>query len=235
MSTDGTLNSKFSKIDLGTKVSTAQLDTIEVTVDPNLMVKQYAEATVARMQELNPTKFNSLEISVDLIFKYFAFLILSRVQQITGSLSYFRELQKMWIPVWVQFAISCVGEVIIQDYGLRLIPVAPTDFKLISKEEALQVSDLLAKFERDGLSIIQDAFPRTRNGDQETMAFAIVDKYVFGMKPDLHPLKSYVAAFLGQKLVQSQALGALYRCRYDDVNYVASQLLRENVLYCSDS
>ena len=114
------------------------------------------------------------------------------------------------------------------DRGLRFIPTLKHPVEI---DKLLTVSDKLRAFIPDGVSLHKDAFPRGTEGDPETMSMAIVGQYVYSQSKDAHPIASYVASFLGFKLMEEATFKMLYRVRYDDITFIKSMLLREESVF----
>lgn len=217
-------------LDYGTKVSTVNQETISVSIDPTLVVNRYASATIVEMQRLNPIKFDTMKITEDELMKYFTLLLNLRIRQVNNLSVPWREMKQLWMPAWIQFALEGIGEVILNDQGLRFVPVEIESCDSTISEAMYKVSDILRAFQRDGLAVVDNGFSTSRSGDPDTMTLCILDGYVKGIKA-VHPVKTYVATFLGQKLLEEDAFRVLYRIRYDDVNFVASSLIRDRKLY----
>jgi len=226
---------EFQKIDYGTRVSTVDITVVSVTIDPTVILNDYAKATVQEMQRMNPEKYASIESRCDAISlqKYFTFLLFQRVQYVSGEIHDWRQIRTLYMPAWIQFAISCVGEVVVQEYGLKFIPTLSredcglSDYTL---NDALSMSDILRSFKFDGLSVLDDGFPRSKDGEKDTMSLALMGTYMRGPWPVSHPIYTYVAAFLGLKIMESNGLSMIYRCRYDDISFLATMMLHDERL-----
>lgn len=221
------LNDKF-KFNFETKPTTVKLDSIHVTIDTALMISDFAGAYVKELRRRNPIRFDAVELSEKDLDSYFKGLIAMRVDSVNDSLTCWREAKQLLIPAWIEFVMSSIGTVLDTDRGLKIIPTCDEKYDI---KEMQSISDKLRTFKSDGITLLQDAFPRTREGDVDTMSMAIIDNYVRAMSKDAHPIASYVAAFVGLKLKEQQAFEMLYRVRYDDVDYIKHMLLsNEEVL-----
>lgn len=226
----------FQSLDFGTKVSTDKLEVVEVKIDPITMTSEYASATLLEMQRMNPVKMESLQttLTVEALSTYFAELVNLRIAQVLGKKIDWRAMKQLHMPAWIQFTLESIGEVILVDQGLRFIPAENETWEPVDMKALYAMSDLLRGFERDGLSVVSNGFKPSRDGDPETMTLCILDGYVKGLASvQSHPVHTYVAAFLGQKIVQEQAFRVLYRIRYDDVQFIAQSLLHESSLFRS--
>lgn len=222
---------KFQKIDYGTRVSTSEFTTITVEINPKIIIAGYAKATLTEMSRMNPVRYDSIknEVNEEKMFQYFSFLISKRVEYVEGVVSEWRSIRQLWMPAWIQFAISCVGEVIIPETGLKFVPVMGKS--TMTLDEASAISNILRLFKVDGLSVIDDGFPRTRDGEKDTMSVALIGDGLQGVWPVDHPIYTYVSAFLGFKLMESTTYNLLYRIKYDDINYIAHSLLHDERLF----
>lgn len=217
----------FDTLDYGTKATSTALETIEVEINSEIMIRDFAEAYSVELLRLNPTRADVISLASDDLGDYFEGLISIRVSMIQGTLKNWREVKSFAIPAWIQHVIAQVGIVISRDEGLRFVPKYD---KVVDFKQMNIISDKLKAFESDGLSIHTDAFPRGSEGNEEVMGMAIVGDYIKSIKKDSHPASSYVSAFLGYKLTQGQNFAVLYRVRYDDVNFIASQLIHDKGL-----
>lgn len=215
------------KLNYGTKPTTVAMTTIDVVIDPNIMIGDYATAYSNELYRLNPVRAKEINLTQSDLFDYFSALLAVRVESINGTLRDWRTVNLLAIPSWIQHTIAQVGTVVDRDRGLRIVPKFETKYELAS---LLATSEKLLSFQTDGLSLHQSAFPRGAEGNEEVMGMVILNDYVHSMKLDAHPASSYVAAFLGAKLAQEQQFSVLYRVRYDDVNFIATQLLNDRAL-----
>lgn len=221
-------SAKSFNFDFGTKPASVELEVVEVAIDSQLMLSDYAKAYVSEFQRRNPVRAETVGLTDDELFYYFEGLIALRVQSVRGECKVWREAKQLLIPSWIEFTLSQIGEVVDVDRGLKLVPVFQKDVDI---SKMLATSDKLRAFLPDGISLHKDAFPRSREGDAETMAMAILGSYVQSQSKDSHPISSYVAAFLGFKLKEEAAFKMLYRVRYDDVQFIRAMLLREEAVY----
>jgi len=215
---------------VGTKVSTGGLEDIVIGIDPELVIRQYAELTANRISYLNPERAETVGITKEMIFDYLLFLLDARVKVVNGEKVAVHQLKVLNVPSWIEFVLNQIGVVVKYEYGLRIKP------KLIPKvtvkyEDALAVSTKLKAFERDGLVLVNTALSRKIDGDEDTMSFAVVDHVTRGLGPNQHPLKSYVACFLGQKLIDEMAWKVLFRVSYDSISVVMQQLLNSEAIW----
>lgn len=215
-------NNTFT-FDFGTKPNTLRLEKIEVKVNPQRMLKDFALAYERELYRRNPIRANEAKLDQEQLYKYFCGLLALRIQSIKGESKFWRQAKNLAIPAWVQFTLATVGQVFDYDRGLELIPTM--DDTSVDMSFMLSTSSTLLAFEGDGVHLLLDAMPRDTKGDAEVMSFALIDDYVMGMAKTAHPISSYVAAFLGFELQKGAAFNALYRVRYDDIEFIKSMLM----------
>lgn len=237
--------SQFSSLDYGTRITTRVMEDVEVQVDPEVMLQDYAKATIREMRRMNPLRFDSInkDESKVIIFDemtlhtYFVFLLAQRIKSIHGKADHWVEMRHLWMPNWIQFALSRVGEVVVHEKGLVFIPVFKSDslIEAFTIEQAHYISTILRMFKQDGLSVTDNGFPRQRTGERDTMSFALIGSKVDGTFAfgafEVQPVNSYIASFLGFKVKESLTKSYLYTIRYDDVNSLMRKLLNDERLF----
>lgn len=223
------INKDQFNLDFGTKVSHPKLETIEVTINPDFILKDFALAYRNELHRRNPVRFEAIGLTEDELKKYFTGLLAIRVQSLSAEgCKDWRKAKALFIPSWVEFSLSMIGEVVDSKRGLKFTPVMQDcDYDL---SEMLGTSDKLQSFIADGVVLHRDAFPRSSEGDYETMSMAIIDGYVQSIDDKSHPIASYIAAFLGFTLKKETDFKMLYRIRYDDVEYIRTMLLAEETI-----
>lgn len=224
----------FGNKDFGTKISTVKIENIEVTLNADLMIGDYAKAYSKELVRLNPVKANELNLTPSELHYYFTSLLKFRVAQVNETLDgkEWRKLKNLAIPSWIQHTISKIGIVTDRKFGLRFMPTKVETNLSQEEYDINDISDRLLAFENDGLGLHIDAFPRDFDGDNEVMRMSILNDYVHSIKDDAHPASGYVAAFVGMKIVEEQAFSVLYRIRYDDVALIAHELIHDKDFRC---
>lgn len=221
--------SNFETLDLtGTKPTSVPMETIEVEISSDNLLGNYAKAFVSEAYRVAPLKAQQLDLTVEEVSDYCSYLLYQRVLSVRGDCKDFRKLKVLYVPIWIQYNISMIGEVIIREKGLRLIPLI--DRPSITFEEALQISEKIGSLEND-LQIVQDAMPRDPKGNKDVMSTALIAGYVRSIEKVEHVASTYVTAFLGMKLKEEAAMQVLYRIQYDDVAYIASVLTTEKRIF----
>lgn len=218
----------FAELNFGTKPTTASFETISVKIVPEVMLSDYAQAYVNEFSRRNPVRAEAVGLTKEELHDYFTGLLIIRIQYVNGACKVWREAKQLLIPTWIEFTLSQVGKVVDADRGLCFVPTIDGEVDISSM---LTVSDKMRSFLPDGISLHKDAFPRSTEGDLETMSMAILGEYVYSQNKDAHPISSYVASFLGFKLQEEAAYKMLYRVRYDDVQFIKNVLLREETVY----
>lgn len=211
-----------------TRPTSVMMETIEVEISADNLIGQYAHAFVQEAYRVAPLRAQQLNITDEEMTAYCEYLLYQRVLTSQGNCPEFRKLKVMYIPVWIQYNLSMIGEVIIRDKGLRLVPVMEKPD--MSYEDALKVSEKVGSLEND-LQIVQDAMPRSRQGDKDVMSTALIAGYVHALEKVEHVSATYVTAFLGMKLKEEVAMKVLYRIQYDDYEYIASVLTSEKRIF----
>lgn len=218
----------FQSLNFGTKPTSTSLESIDVTIDKDLILTDFASAYFKELVRRNPVRVDAVGITEDELSAYFTGIVTLRVECVNGVCKVWRQIKQLLIPAWIEFVITQIGEVIDVDRGLKIRPVISESYDL---DAMFETSDKLRAFITDGVVLNRDAFPREQTGDYETMSMAIINDYVQSQSKDSHPIASYVAAFLGFKLQEEAAFKMLYRVRYDDVEFIKSMLLREGSLF----
>lgn len=214
-------------LDFGTKPTTEHLEEVVVKLDPTIMLGDFASAYHQELMRRNPIKLETSGITPEDLEEYFEGLLSIRISSVVGKSKFWRQAKQLFIPTWIEFVISRIGQFIDFDNGLKFIPSYD---KEIDIDKMLSLSIKLGSFISDGVSMHKDAFPRDIDGDKDVMSMAIIDDYVKSMSVTSHPISSYVSAFLGAKLEEETAFKILYRVRYDDINFIRSMILAEDSL-----
>lgn len=218
-------NQGFETLDFGTKPTGVKIEVVDIQVNPELMLRDFAKAYERELYRRNKNMAIRYGVSDEELYDYFVGILAIHLKHDNGGLvKDWREAKKLYIPAWIQHVLSKVGTYVDPIRGLKFIPHIEAEYDM---SKLLEVSDRLAAFKQDGLQIFRDAFPRNTSGDPEVMSMIVAEDCVRSISPEAHPASSYVAAFLGFKLREDMALLNLYRVKYDDIIYVHEMLLRE--------
>lgn len=210
----------FNTLDFGSvKPTSVPQETITVELTSDNLIGDYAKAFVTEARRVNPLLSDQINLTPEELESYASYLLYKRVQCVNNECNDFRKLKLLYIPVWIQYNLSMIGEVILRDKGLRIVP--SVEESSLTFEEALKISNKIGAFEND-LQIVQDAMPRDRHGDVDVMSTALIAGYVRSIEKVEHVSSTYLTAFLGMKLREEMAFKTLYRVQYDDVNFIAS-------------
>lgn len=226
------MNSKasFAELDLGSaKPTSVEMQTIEVELSHDHLLGDYAKAFVREAYRVNPLRAQQVDLNDQELVQYAQYLLYQRVLCVRGECKDFRKLKILYIPAFLQYALSMIGQVIIRDKGIRLVPTCE-DLNGFGYSDAVLVSNKVGAFE-DDLQIVQDAMPRDISGDRDVMSTALIAGYVRSMEKVDHVSATYVTAFLGMKLKEELAFATLYRVQYDDVAFIASALASHRGLF----
>lgn len=220
----------YRSLDLGsTKPTSIPQETIHVVISSENLLGEFGRAFVQEGYRVNPLRAEQIGLTQSEMEAYCKFLLQRRVACVNNNCPDFRKLKVLYIPSWIQYNISMIGEVNLRDRGLRLIPEME-DTDVITFEEALAISEKVGSFEHD-LQIVRDAMPRSIEGDVDVMSTAMIAGYVRALNKVEHVSSTYVTRFLGMKLREEVAMKTLYRVQYDDAEFIASALTTQKGLY----
>lgn len=219
----------FLTLDLGSaNPISVPMETIEAEVS-GAMFQDYASAFVKEAWRKNPLRAEQIGLTEQEMFDYTEYLMYKRLECINNTCKDFRKLKALYVPVWIQHCLTLMGEVIIRDKGLRIVPTMSGKCRL-TFEEAARISDKVGMF-IDDLHISRDAMPRKPEGNEDVMTTALIADYMRSIEKVTHPMYTYVSAFLGLKLKEEMMWASLYRVQYDDFAYIASALTATRGLY----
>lgn len=220
----------FETLDLGsTKPTSVPMDVVHVEITSDNLLGDYARAFVREAYRVNPLRAEQVSLTEEEVQNYCTFLLTKRIECVEDACRDFRMLKNMYIPAWIQYNLSMIGEVLIRDKGLKLVPCM-LERSQMTIEEALAISDKIGAFE-DDLQVFLDAMPRSKAGDRDVMSTALIAGYVRALEPVEHVASTYVTAFLGMKLKEEVAMAVLYRVQYDDLGFIAAALTRAKGLF----
>jgi hypothetical protein len=225
----------FMTVDLGvSQEHPSKALVVEVTIDPSIIMPEFAKAIVEEMYRLNYDKAKQVNLTADELTQYFTFLVTKRVQCVYNMCSDFRQLKVLYIPCYVQFALSLIGIAWDREQGLKFMPKLvdnddPSKVDIGTFAEMLTISDKLASFESE-LQLVKDAMPRDVSGDLNFMSTALIGEYVASCRPLSHPATTYVTTFLNMKLKEEATYGILYRRLYGEKSLIGQVLVHEKKL-----
>lgn len=223
-------NVSFETLDLGSgKPTSIPMETVYVEISAENLLGEYARCFVREAQRVTPLRAEQVGLTVDEMTRYVTYLLKKRIDSVVGTCADFRRLKCLYIPVWIQYNLAMIGEVVIRDKGLRFLPCMSCD-DVITYEEALLISEKIGAFEYD-LQIVQDAMPRSAAGNKDVMSTAMIAGYVRSLEKVEHVSSTYVTSFLGMKLKEEMAFQVLYRVQYDDTAFIASALTTQRGLF----
>lgn len=222
-------NASYQSMNLGsTGPIPRQLSTIEVKVSKPNLLHDYAKAFLAEAERVNPVLVEREQLTIEELTAYVDYLVYQRVLCVHDECKDFRKLKSLWIPSYLQYAISMIGEVVIRSEGLKFVPTC--DDPQLKFEDMLKISDKIACFSTY-LQVVQDAMPRDKSGDRDVMTTALIANYVWAVHPVEHVSATYVTAFLGLRVAERYASSFLYTQHYDDVDFIATALIRFGGLF----
>lgn len=204
-------------------------ETVEIQISESDLFSGYAKAFINEMYRVNPLKAEQVELTEGEMVQYIRYLLVKRVETVHMNCPDFRRLKVLYIPSWIQYNLSMIGEVTLRDRGLKLLPIVDND-NIITYDQALIISDKIAAFENE-LQMVRDGMPRSITGDADVMSTAMIDGYVRSLAKVDHVASTYVTAFMGMKLKEEAAFKVLYRVQYDDLEFIASALTAQKGLF----
>jgi len=236
-------NGQFEAMDFGTKATTLAQETISVSLNVDLILADYGAWYARELEIRAPKKFSASKLTADMITAYFTQLLALRIHDVREKLgekvtiadildkpikpNLSWHIRKLLIaPPWIEFTLSSVGVHIDRRFGIKIIP---SPLKYVDQFNMLEISNTLRAFEDDGFSFVDNVFSSDINGNPDVMRLAVVEDFVMGMA-EVKPYATYVASFLGLQIDKSHALAALYRVRYDDIEFIKSALTLERTL-----
>jgi hypothetical protein len=221
---------QYSQMDIGSAPAiTVPMEIVEVEVTSEALMGDYARAFVREASRVNPLLAEQVKLEESELVEYAEYLLTQRIRVIRNDCPDFRRLKVLYIPSFLQYMLSMIGQFVDRSFGLKFIPVVAEESKM-TFEQALAVSEKIGSFERC-LQIVQDAMPRSIDGDPNVMSTALIAGYVRSIKKVDHPAATYVTAFLGMTLRKEAALSVLYRVQYDDVDFITAALLTHKGLF----
>jgi len=225
---------QFQNLNFGTGLpSPVKMETVEVELSAAEMMDDYCKAFINEANRKMPlTAALEGALTLDELKQYCEYLLNERINCVYLNCKDWRKLKVLYIPSFIQYVLSCVGEVIVRDYGIKFMPTLADNPNRIKFEDAVKISDKISAY-KDSLQMIRDAMPRGVEGDLNVMSCAIIEGYIRSWRKVDHPSFTYVAAFLKAKLKNEIALKALYRIQYDDIDYiVAAMQANEEAIIC---
>lgn len=215
---------------LGVKqASPVQLQTVEVEVSVDRIMEGYSKAFIHEANRVNFGLLDRSGLTADELTAYSAYLLTQRVKYVHQDCPQWRKLSNLWMPAFIQLAISLIGEVVIHEDGLRFIPIMREE-SAMTYEEAEAISNKLYNF-YGVLQVLKNAFPRSIEGDKDVMTCVLINDYVRGYSKVTLVQSSYVAAFLNMRLKEEMKFADLFRQEYDHIDTIANAIVSEPSLF----
>lgn len=222
------VNSNFLALDLGTgNPIPVPMETVDVTICVDDMVGDYVKGFINETERVAPRLAEREQLTAEELKAYVYYLFTKRLEIVGQKCSDRAKLGNLYIPSFIQWALTLVGEVVIRDRGLTFRPVMnnPSDMTF---DEAMRISSKIAAFE-DYLVVVNKAMPFDVEGNKEVMTMALIAGYVRALDKASHPVFSYMCAFLGMQIQKESAFQVLYRVQYDDYGFIRQALLHGGV------
>lgn len=216
----------FMSIDFGvSQEHPMTMQTIQVMVQTNSLLHDYARAFVNEAFRINYDKANMVNLTEQEMDDYLGYLLTKRIEVINGTCSDFRNLKLLFIPAFFQYVLTLIGVCEDRQIGLKFVPVLD-EKSTLTFNEAVAISEKIASFE-DELQLVQDAMPRDYAGDLNFMSTALIGEYVASCRKLEHPMVTYCTAFMNMKLLEEATYGVLYRRLYGDKTVIAQALIAQ--------
>lgn len=215
------LDSKFSK------PIPATHHQVVVELHMTDMANAYVQGILFEMARVMPNQWDMMPISSEEMHNYIIYIISERVKAIHGSCANWRADKELWIPSFIQYLISQMGEVFVADKGI-LVTCELADKVDYSLEDALKVNQKLRLYAEEMKSFHQDAFPRGKEGSLDFMVTAVIEGVVRSLSVLSHPAVTLLTAFTDMRVVRVDDQDAdsvfleRYDQRYDEVPYIKS-------------
>lgn len=214
-----------------TKPVAAPMITIEVEISLAVLVGQYVKAFVRKTRNANSYLAEQHPINAQDLKRYIAFLVKTRIDIVSEAFTMpIHKLSPLWIPVYVQWALSNIGRCVIRERGITLVPVFSEKqvsesgdsevIKPMTYAEAIQFSTETLDLWSSEIAMVQKAMPKDIGGDVDVMSCALIENKVRGLHSGIIPARTYVSAFLGMKIRKENAFGVLYRTEYADIAFL---------------
>lgn len=201
-----------------TEQTPGQFTDVEVKINATQMLQDFSNSFYLELSRANDRLVDRVQITAGEIMQYFTGILQLRIMDVQGGNKFRKYESQMYMPAWIQFSISQIGQVIDTTYGLTFNPTM--DFEELDIDTMLKTSSKLKYFRDAGVELLNRAFPRSIQGDANFMTLAVIKGKVASYKEGQSPLSMYLAAFLDSTIEEHMTLRGLYRIEYQDVEYV---------------
>lgn len=203
---------------------------VAVEMNPSKLTERLAKEVHSDMMRIaNLTGIGAIVVEPEEILKYLKTLTFLRVSLVNGDQSkalngYTRLVRILNIPIMFYQCLIAMGVATDRDFSIQFHPVYSIDSNdLLSPESMVEISDMMARLEQNGLKIVQGV-PRDPEGLLDFMALSHVEGEVLGYKRT-HPVNGFMAAFFAQHQlndVTGMMCRVLYGYETDYELYVSS-------------
>lgn len=136
--------------------------------------------------------------------KYLNFLLISRIQSITGKTS--RNLRNLRIPALYALTLNQIGKVEDRVLGVSLVPyISDSDVRNLPThtiEDAIEFSQILSIVEDYGFELVK-GLPRDDEGSIDFMFFHVSENLVLRHEGKTHSGFAILTSFFKQKQLES--------------------------------
>jgi len=221
---------QFNSIDIGLQPEiTVPLRKVRIQISSQHTVAEYARSFVKIARRKRPLQAEQVGLTEEEMVNYAQFLLAERIKIIDNDCPNYRKLKTLWIPSFLQLALSLVGTVVDRSFALKIIPTFEEKVALAKFEDALDISDKVGMFE-DCMSMHLDAMPRSIEGNEDVMSCACIADHIRSYKSVGHPIAVYVAAFLSNTL-EDKIYEILYPKLRDPIDYISVALVKHGGIY----
>lgn len=113
----------FEGLDLGSaKPTSVPVETVVVQLTSSNILGNYARAFVKEAFRVNPLRAEQIKLEEQEVLDYCNYLLTQRVRAVQGQCHDWRKLKSLYIPSWIQYNLSMIGNVLLRDQGLRIVP-----------------------------------------------------------------------------------------------------------------
>jgi hypothetical protein len=230
MNNERMAGASYASIDLGnSKRISVPMETVIVEIDAHHLLNDYVRGFIREAASRNPWRAQQTELKERELMDYIDYLLTQRINYVNGNTVPWQSLKALWIPSFVQYALSLIGIVEDREYGIKLVPSMRAESKM-KFSDAVVISDKLSLFDGE-FDMVRDAMPRDTSGNTSVMSSAVIGDYVRSYRVTEHPIYTYVAAMLDLKLQQEAAFQSLYRFQYDDIAFIHTAISQVRKLY----
>lgn len=178
--------------------------TVSVKVDVELVASFTERFHALASGEYYAMYHREWDVSAEMIRKYITTLFVNRIRYVRGERHNIRARDSAVVPALFGLALSQIGVVRLQDFGLEIMPDCDVkDESCLSLDEFRAVTLKLMVLRKLGCVCLDQAFETSKEGEPELMIMQVVKDEVVCHNNTPTPTHALICAFLGLKQVQS--------------------------------